>query len=159
MKEIREAAGPWFQNVVTRSGYRKMHPGCRGGDGSFRYLAWHGDALLDLVVIEYLLSCNGFAADETQALGQLDERKQRFTSRQALAVVAERLSLKDEIRAHKEQLHFNFYAEAMEALISAVYKHSGDEVVRKFIYDNIIGPIENELADGEHLNVSASFAA
>ena len=159
MTKIKRLAGPFFWDAMTTDGYRKEHPQCWGGHKKFRYLAWLGDALLHAMLTEHILSENGFDEDEERALGELDKRRVNFSSGVALGHVGKGLHLLKHVRCtlperlvlERKQYRktrksgIRLYSERVEALIAAIYKHSGEEAMKEFIRENIIIPLTAEM--------------
>jgi len=150
MTKIKRLAGPFFWGAMTTGGYRQIHPRCRGGDKKqFRYLAWHGDAMLYLTTTKYLLEKNGFGNDDEQALGQLSERRDSLVSRVQLWKVAQLLALSEKVRRRRneQKISWSYEAECVEAIVGAIAKHSGEAVAEDFVRENIIVPLSDSAID------------
>jgi ribonuclease-3 len=133
------------QALETRIGYAfrdesrlrraLTHASARGGRGAdYQRLEFLGDRVLGLVIAEMLFH-EYEAADE----GELSLRLNALVNAEALAEVAEQLSLMDLVRAGSDiktlsgRKRVNLRADVMEALIAALYLDGGFEVARDFV--------------------------
>ena len=108
-------------------------------------LEFLGDAVLDLIVAEYLFQ-NLPEKDE----GELTKIRSRLVDRISLSNVAESLNL-DRFLLIEENFHNNLEdgkktvrADALEALIGAIYLDTGLENTKKFVIKNIVKPSFNK---------------
>lgn len=136
-------------------------------------LEFLGDAVLNFVVAEYL-----FKNYPHQAEGELTKIRARVVCEQALSQIAEHLNLGKYLLLGKGEeksggrTRQSILADAMEAVIGAVYLDQGYETVRQFILDNLEDTIRKteagdyydyksrlqELVQGKHRdNVSYSI--
>lgn len=120
----------------------------RGGDynDSNERLEFLGDAVLDLVVSDYL-----FARFESAREGKLTRLKSSIVSRSALAEQAARIKLEDfviysrdnfsELERGKQTMVSN----SLEAIIGAIYLDGGLEAARSFVFEKILDSGRSEL--------------
>jgi len=116
-------------------GRRGQHrPGERRGVGSNERLEFIGDRVLSLVMAEWLIER---FPDEQE--GELGPRHAHLVSRKVLAMIAETAGLSaalavapGEARAGVGQLA-NVLADAMEAMIGALYLDAGLDAARRFV--------------------------
>ena len=101
-------------------------------------LEFFGDSILDFVVADQLYNANKYFSE-----GELTRRKSSQVNNSFLAEVAKKLNIdrflllgKGEIKQNGSQNPTNL-ANALEALIAAIYLDSDIECVRKFILDKI----------------------
>lgn len=110
---------------------------------SYERLEYLGDAVLELVMSEYLY--NNFSLKE----GKMTKMRANYVCENALYEYANILKLNDYIKLGKgEQVHDGYHnktivADVFESFIGAIYLDCGLEVVKSFIYKNIIPLIEN----------------
>ncbi|HUU29706.1 MAG TPA: ribonuclease III [archaeon] len=103
-------------------------------------LEFLGDAVLDLIVSEYLYS-RYLSARE----GALTRIKSSIVSRTALARQASKLRLEDYILYSKDSFsslkrgEVSIISNSLEALIGAIYLDGGLEAARRFVYQNLLG--------------------
>lgn len=111
-------------------------------------LEFLGDAVLELVVTEYLYK----TYDEPE--GVLTNWRSALVKTESLADAAARLKLDDYIKLSRgeargtDRARKQILANAMEAIIGAVYLDRGYSVVEKFISDNIIASLPGILKSG-----------
>lgn len=104
-------------------------------------LEYLGDAVLDLVVGEYL-----FKKFPEQGEGFLTKKRSQLVDKHALFKAAERINLKNLVLYKKKFLGKNteglktIIADAMEALIGAIYLDKGLKEVSKFAFKYLIEP-------------------
>lgn len=120
--------------------------GPRRGAGSNERMEFVGDRVLGLVVAEWLIE--RFPAEQE---GELARRHAQLVSRPVLAAIAEAnqvsgaLSLAaNELRAGVGQLA-NVLADAMEALIGALYLDAGLEAARRFVRAAWAGAMDDQV--------------
>lgn len=107
-------------------------------------LEFLGDAVLDLVMSEYLISHYKDLPE-----GELSKMKARIVSKPTLYAVATRLKIGDYLLLGKgEELTHgrkksSLLADSLEAIIAAIYLDAGLGAVKKFILDKF----ETEMAD------------
>ena len=97
-------------------------------------LEYLGDAVLDLVIAEYFFNSN-IALNE----GELSKLRSEVVNEHSLAIIANDLSLGDFIKFGKGEIKSggknreSILADALEALIGAIYLDSDLETTRKII--------------------------
>ena len=103
-------------------------------------LEFVGDSVLGLVVVEYL-----YAQYPTRGEGELAQAKSRIVCKDALAEAARRMDLAPLIRLGRTEEAMggrnrdSIIADAVEALIAALYSESGYGAARDFIF-HILAP-------------------
>ena len=120
-------------------------------------LEFVGDAALGLLAAESL--CRRFPASRE---GELTRLRASIVSRKYLGEVGTRLDLGRWLRlghtAEKNDGRRNaaLFANAVEALIAALYVDGGLEAARKFVEDEVVGPampeLERSMAEGERFS-------
>lgn len=124
-----------LQEALTHSSY--------ANESSRRYthnerLEFLGDAVLQLVVSEWL-----FEQNPQWTEGQLSQARARIVCEATLAEAADKLSLGDCLRLGRGEERSggrtkpSLLADAMEAVIGAVFLDGGLERVRSFIYEHL----------------------
>lgn len=112
-------------------------------------LEFLGDSVLNLVIGEYLF--NNFPNEEE---GFLTKVRAKLVNRNALSFIAEQLRLGDllilstNVPKSVAQSSKSILADALEALIGALYLDKGLETCKKFVQKNILEPA---LKNGEYL--------
>jgi ribonuclease-3 len=136
----------YFIKALTHRSYLELSPKL---DKSYERLEFLGDAVLGMIVAEYLF--NTFN-DKTE--GFLTKTRSQLVNKEILADAGERINLKEFILYDKRFLHSedkgmrSIIADGMEALIGAIYLDAGVSVCRKFILKNIVEP---SIKDGSYL--------
>lgn len=114
---------------------------------SYERLEYLGDAVLELIISEYLYK----TTDEPE--GKMTKLRSSYVCENALYEYSCLLGLNEEIKlGHGEserdgKHNKTIVADIFESFIGAVFLDCGFEVVKKFIYDNIIPLIENNSID------------
>lgn len=102
--------------------------GATGVHGSNERLEFLGDAVLDVIVAEYLYQ-------EHQGLseGELTKMKAKVVSRKMLNMVGDKLEISEYLiaRLGKQPVHRSMIGNALEALIGAIYLDKGYEFTAK----------------------------
>lgn len=113
---------------------------------SYERLEYLGDAVLELIMSEYLYKNTKYEE------GKMTKLRSRYVCESALYEYSIRLGLNDYIKLGKGQLDQDgkhnkaIVADIFESFIGAMYLDIGLDIVKKFMYDNIIPIIEsNEL--------------
>ena len=126
-------------------GNRQRRRGERRGVGSNERLEFIGDRVLGLVVAEWLIE--RFPEEQE---GELGPRHAQLVSRPVVAEIAEAVRLSEalavapnEARAGVGQLA-NVLADAMEAVIGALYLDGGLDAARRFIRDAWAGAMQRQ---------------
>lgn len=116
-----------------RSGGRSGRRGVKGA-GSNERLEFIGDRVLGLLMAEWLLE--RYPGEQEGALGP---RHAHLVSRTALGVVAQELNLSEalDVAAHEERIGIrdtaNVLADALEAVLGAIYLDGGLEPARRLV--------------------------
>ena len=160
-KNIEEILGVKFDNedlleeALTHRSYLNEH---RGIDRKHNErLEFLGDAVLELVVTEYLF--NNYTNQE----GELTNWRAALVKGETLAEVADELNLEqflkmskgeslDQGRARKYRL-----ANMTEALIGAMYLDQGYKPVQKFIVNNIVSKLDDIIKNKTYLDAKSYF--
>ena len=114
---------------------------------SYERLEYLGDAVLELIISEYLYK----TTDEPE--GKMTKLRSSYVCENALYEYSCLLGLNEEIKlGHGEserdgKHNKTIVADIFESFIGAVFLDCGFEVVKNFIYDNIIPLIENNSID------------
>ncbi len=128
----------FFLKAITHSSYLDNHPDLKKSNERLEYL---GDAVLSLIVGEYL-----FENFPNQNEGYLTKIRSHLVDKIALAKAAETIKLDKYLLFEKRYINDSaeglktITADALEALIGALYLDGGLETVRKFILTYIINP-------------------
>ncbi len=144
------------QAVVHRS-YLNEHP-----DFNLNHnerLEFLGDAVLEIVVTEYLF--NHFS--ETPE-GELTNWRASLVNSKMLALVAQEIELenylylsKGESKDKNSKARQYILANAVEALIGAIYLDQGIRAAKKFIKENMIAKLDYILANQLYLDPKSKF--
>jgi len=138
LEEFQQKLGYTFknpqllQNALTHSSYANEHK--REGMGSNERLEFLGDAILGLVVAEYL-----YRTHPDKPEGELTKLRAELVCEKSLYEVATRLELGKVLRlGHGEDLgggrnRPSVVSDAFEAVIAALYLDGGMEAARNFI--------------------------
>ena len=116
-------------------------------------LEFLGDAVLQLVVSEWLLDRYPESAE-----GQLSILRARLVSSAHLSEVAARLSLGDFLQLGRSEEKGGgrgknrLLANALEAVIAAIYVDGGFNAARRFLADHVISPLDLESESDEQVN-------
>lgn len=135
-----------IETALTHSSYAKQF---READYNER-LEFLGDSVLQLVITEYL-----FKNNRNKSEGQLTKIRSLIVCENSLYEISRKLELSKYIRMSKgEELtggreRVSIQADAVEALIAAIYLDKGFEVAKNFILENfkdiIAKAIENKI--------------
>lgn len=143
-----------LQSLTHRS-YLNENPGFRL-DHNER-LEFLGDAVLELVVTEYLY--NHYPNPE----GELTNWRAALVKAETLAQIADDLEIngflllsRGEAKDTGRARHY-ILANAIEAIIGAMYLDQGYKPVEEFIKKNIIAHLDEILAKGEHRDAKSVF--
>lgn len=111
---------------------------------SYERLEYLGDAVMELVMSEYLYKNTSFEE------GVMTKLRAKYVCEDANYAYATRLNLNKYLRlGHGEEENGGRYRKAIvadifEAFIGAMYLDLGFDIVKEFIYDNVIPLIENK---------------
>lgn len=133
----------------------RSYLGCNGGDPgrSNERLEFLGDAVLELVVIEYL-----FRAFPLDREGELTKKKSLLVSKSVLANRAEVMGLGDFVLLSESERdsgggeRASILADTFEAVIGSIYLDSGIGTARRFIHQQLLSTATSILEDQAHLN-------
>lgn len=121
-------------------------------------LEFLGDAVLELIVIDYLY--HSFRDDLE---GELTRKKSLLVSRNILAERAERMNLghyilmSDAERESGGSVRTSILADTFEAVIGAIYLDQGLGVAREFLRSRLLANAEGLLRDREHRNYKSEL--
>lgn len=131
-----------YVQAFTHTSYANEH-----GLKSYERLEYLGDAVLELVMSEYLFKNTEFEE------GKMTKLRSHYVCESALFEYSTRLQLNDYILlGHGEEQSGGrnrkaIVADIFEAFIGAMFLDQGLEFVKKFIYENIIPLIEKKEVD------------
>ncbi len=145
-----------LQAVVHRS-YINEHPSFKLGHNE--RLEFLGDAVLEIVVTEYLF--NHFPNTPE---GELTNWRASLVNSKMLAKVANEIKLenfiylsKGEAKDKNSKARQYIIANAVEALIGAIYLDQGIRPATKFIKQNMLSKLDNILANELYLDPKSKF--
>ena len=131
-----------YVQAFTHTSYANEH-----GLKSYERLEYLGDAVLELVMSEYLFKNTEYEE------GKMTKLRSHYVCESALFEYSQRLNLNDYILlGHGEEQSGGrnrkaIVADIFEAFIGAMFLDQGLEFVKKFIYENIIPLIEKKEVD------------
>lgn len=103
---------------------------------SYERLEYLGDAVLGMIVAEYLYSKYPFKEE-----GFLTEIRSKIVSRESLNELAQKIGLKELVQYNnRNRTSKSVYGDAMEALVGAVYLDHGFKFCKRFIIERLIRP-------------------
>jgi len=144
------------QALVHRS-YLNEHPDFSVGHNE--RLEFLGDAVLEIVVTEFLY-LNFRDTDE----GDLTNWRASLVNAKMLHVIATELNLEDylylskgEAKDKNKKSRQYILANAVEAVIGAIYLDQGLEVAKKFILENIVSKLDEILSSQSYLDPKSRF--
>lgn len=112
--------------TVTRQGIKD----------SYERLEYLGDAILGMLVAEYL-----FAQYPFEEEGFLTVIRAKIVNRESLSRLAHKIGLKELVQFNQSsRTHKSVYGDCMEALIGAVYLDHGFQPCKKFVIQKLIKP-------------------
>lgn len=121
-------------------------------------LEFLGDAVLELVVTEFL-----YHQFPDKPEGELTSQRSALVKGDHLAQVARRLEIGDYLRMSRGEERGGgrekdyLLANAVEAIIGAIYLDQGYTVAQKFITDSILVDMEEILANNLHVDAKSYF--
>lgn len=108
----------------------------RGIKDSYERLEYLGDAILGMIVAEYL-----FAQYPFEEEGFLTEIRAKIVNRESLNRLAQKIGLKELVQYNQaSRAHRSVFGDCMEALIGAVYLDHGFNACRSFVIKRLIKP-------------------
>ena len=120
-------------------------------------LEFLGDAVLELVVTDFLY--RNYPNPE----GDLTNWRSALVKTESLAAVAEKLGIAEFFKLSKGEAkgnarsHALISANAVEALIGAIYLDQGYDAARGFVTDQIVSRLQDILKDGSWLDPKSRF--
>ncbi len=143
------------RSVLEQSLTHRSFLGCNGGDPcrSNERLEFLGDAVLELVVIEYL-----YRAYPLDREGDLTKKKSLLVSKSVLANRAERMGLGGYILLSESERdsggreRASILADGFEAVVGAIYLDRGISTVRRFIHQQLLSTASTILEDRANMN-------
>jgi ribonuclease-3 len=131
-----------FHEALSHRSYLQSQEGA--GMASNERLEFLGDAVLNIMVAEYLFATRSMAPE-----GELTKLRARLVNRKALALYAKDLGLERFLltSAQTEQLSGRgletILSDAFEAVVGAIYLDGGYDEARAFIARTVIEPFRN----------------
>lgn len=108
----------------------------QGIKDSYERLEYLGDAILGMLVAEYL-----FAQYPFEEEGFLTVIRSKIVNRESLSRLAHKIGLKELVKYNQgSRTHKSVYGDCMEALIGAVYLDHGFHACKKFVINRLIRP-------------------
>lgn len=156
ISELEKKLGVKFNNsellsqaLIHRS-YINEHPGLKMGHNE--RLEFLGDAVLELITTEFLYS------NYTNPEGELTNWRSALVRGQHLAEIAAKLELGDYLQLSRGESKSGgksrqiLLANAMEAVIGAMYLDLGYDVAKEFISKNILSQLPSILENEKHID-------
>lgn len=131
-----------YETAFTHTSYAN-----EAGQKSYERLEYLGDAVLELVISEYLYQ------NTTYEEGMMTKLRAHYVCETALYEYSTRLGLNEYLKlGHGEEQTGGKYRKAIvadifESFIGALFLDQGIETAKKFIYDTVIPCIENQEFD------------
>ena len=128
-----------YSTALTHTSYANEN-----NEESYERLEYLGDAVMELVMSEYLYKNTSFEE------GVMTKLRAKYVCEDANYEYAKRLNLNKYLRlGHGEEENGGRYRKAIvadifEAFIGAMYLDLGFDIVKEFIYNNVIPLIENK---------------
>jgi len=108
----------------------------QGIKDSYERLEYLGDAILGMLVAEYLFSQYPFEEE-----GFLTVIRAKIVNRESLSKLAYKIGLKELVQYNQgSRTHKSVYGDCMEALIGAVYLDHGFHACKKFVSQKLLQP-------------------
>jgi len=132
--------GSFYLKALTHRSFLEIHPDLEKSNERLEFL---GDAVLNMIVAEYLFI--NFPEEEE---GFLTKARSALVNRDRLHETAINLNLKSYLLYNNKYLGGSLeglqtvLADAVEALIGAIYLDKGLEIVEKFVHKFVILPYE-----------------
>ncbi|MEM7298726.1 MAG: ribonuclease III [Bacteroidota bacterium] len=123
-----------YKQAMRHSSVAKTND--RGIKDSYERLEYLGDAILGMIVAEYL-----FAQYPFEEEGFLTEIRAKIVNRESLNRLGQKIGLRELVQFNQgSRAHRSVYGDCMEALIGAVYLDHGFQASRKFVINKLIKP-------------------
>ncbi|WP_436515717.1 ribonuclease III [Ekhidna sp. To15] len=108
----------------------------QGIKNSYERLEYLGDAILGMIIAEYLYMTYPFKEE-----GFLTEIRAKIVNRESLNKLGQKIGLKELVQYNQNsRAHRSVYGDCMEALIGAVYLDHGFEYSKKFVIKKLVKP-------------------
>ncbi|WP_462250964.1 ribonuclease III [Ekhidna sp.] len=108
----------------------------QGIKNSYERLEYLGDAILGMIVAEYLYMTYPFKEE-----GFLTEIRAKIVNRESLNQLGQKIGLKELVQYNQNsRAHRSVYGDCMEALIGAVYLDHGFQYSKKFVIKKLLRP-------------------
>lgn len=108
----------------------------QGIKNSYERLEYLGDAILGMIVAEYLYMTYPFKEE-----GFLTEIRAKIVNRESLNRLGQKIGLRELVQYNQNsRAHRSVYGDCMEALIGAVYLDHGFEYSKRFVIKKLIKP-------------------
>lgn len=108
----------------------------RGIKNSYERLEYLGDAILGMIVAEYLYLTYPFKEE-----GFLTEIRAKIVNRESLNRLGQKIGLRELVQYQQSsRAHRSVYGDCMEALIGAVYLDHGFKFCKRFVMRKLIKP-------------------
>lgn len=128
-----EKDNPILQDALTHTSFANEN-NCE----SYERLEFLGDAVLELIITEYLYKNTSLKE------GEMTKLRSRYVCEEALDEYAKVINLKDYIRVgHGTPVNRTIIADTFEAVIATIYLNSGLNKAREFIFDIALPYINN----------------
>ncbi len=160
---LEELVGLKFKNIdylrqaVVHRSYINEHPGFELGHNE--RLEFLGDAVLEIVVTEYL-----YLNYPDTPEGELTNWRASLVNSKMLSVVASEVGLEDylylskgESKDAKSKARQYILANAVEALIGAIYLDQGIEAASRFVHQHMLAKLEDILSNELYLDPKSRF--
>ena len=134
-----------FDQALTHKSWVNENPGKRGSNERMEFL---GDAVLELVVTDYL-----YKKFPLQPEGYLTALRANIVNTVNLATVAKKIDLGAKIFLSKGETLTNgiknnsLLADTVEAVIGAIYLDQGMKAARKFIEENLLIDVDEKVKE------------
>jgi ribonuclease III len=134
-----------FDQALTHKSWVNENPEVRGSNERLEFL---GDAVLELIVTDYL-----YKKFPEQPEGYLTALRANIVNTINLAKFAKKINLGEEIFLSKGESYTNgvknnsLLADSVEAVIGAIYLDQGIKLAREFIEANLLSDLESKLKE------------
>lgn len=162
LETLQRRIGHRFVNrrlLVTALKHRSyVYAHNEGGVASNERLEFLGDAVLDIVVTEYL-----YQRFRRKREGALTQIKSLIVSKTVLAEKARQMGLGEFLLLSKEEemaggrARTSIIGDAYEAMVGAIYLDGGLPVAQKFLRTHLLTDLNELLANGEYLNFKSAL--
>ena len=123
-----------YKQAMRHSSVASMNK--QGIKNSYERLEYLGDAILGMIVAEYLYLKYPFKEE-----GFLTEIRAKIVNRESLNRLGQKIGLKELVQYHQNsRAHRSVFGDCMEALIGAVYLDHGFLFCKKFVVRKLIKP-------------------